>query len=89
MRAFAELVNLLSVILYMCIFARVILSWLSPSIQNSTFALIIYLITEPILKPIRRIAAPIGGALDISSIIALLLIQFIERIILRLLFAIS
>ncbi len=89
MRALAELVNLLSVILYLCIFARVILSWLSPSIQNSTLALVIYLITEPILKPIRRIAAPIGGTLDISPIIALLLIQFIERIILRLLFAIS
>ncbi|MBS96653.1 MAG: YggT family protein [SAR202 cluster bacterium] len=73
----------------MCIFARVILSWLSPSIQSSNFALVIYLITEPILRPIRRIAAPIGGTLDISPIIALLLIQFIERIILRILFAVS
>ncbi len=89
MRAIAELVNLFSVILYMCIFARVILSWLSPSIQSSNFALVIYLITEPILRPIRRIAAPIGGTLDISPIIALLLIQFIERIILRILFAVS
>ena len=63
MRALAELVNLLSVVLYMAIFARVILSWLSHSIQNSTLALIIYIVTEPILKPIRRIAAPIGAAI--------------------------
>lgn len=89
MKSIEEVVKLLSTGFYLLIFARVILSWFSYSIQNSYFALIIYLVTEPILRPVRRIVAPITGPFDISPLIALLLLNFIEKVILRLLGVLS
>jgi YggT family protein len=89
LKSIEEVVKLLSTGFYLLIFARVILSWFSYSIQNSYFALIIYLVTEPILRPVRRIVAPITGPFDISPLIALLLLNFIEKVILRLLGVLS
>ena len=89
MKSIEEAVKLLSTIFYLLILARVLLSWLSYSMQNSYIALIVYLLTEPILRPIKRIVAPITGPFDISPIIALLLLNFIEKVILRLLGVLS
>jgi YggT family protein len=41
-------------------------------------------ITEPILSPIRRIVPPLAG-MDLSPIIALLLLQILERLLLSVL----
>ena len=40
----------------------------------------LYRITEPVLAPIRRIMPNLGG-LDISPIIVILIIMFIQRVI--------
>jgi YggT family protein len=38
-------------------------------------------LTEPIIAPIRRVVPPLGGMIDVSPIIALILLQVISRIV--------
>ena len=63
------------------IFARVILSWLPMFGVNinpySPFVRFIHQVTEPILEPLRRIIPPIGGTLDLSAMVALIVLQFV------------
>jgi YggT family protein len=54
---------------------RAILSWVSKG-QNPIEAVMIQL-SEPLLSPVRRIIPPIGG-LDLSMIVVLLGLQFVE-----------
>ena len=68
--------------------ASAILSWLVAfNVVNtrnqfvSAVAEFLYRITEPLLAPIRNFLPSLGG-LDISPIILILLIMFIERVIL-------
>ena len=63
------------------IFLQVIASWLAGQNYSSAIYLL-HQITEPLLKPLRRILPPFGG-LDLSPMIALVLMSF-----LRILFAI-
>ncbi len=54
------------------IFIRVILSWLAQGAYNPATAIITTL-TEPVLRPFRRILPPLGG-FDISPIFAIVLL---------------
>ena len=54
------------------IFIRIILSWLSQGAYNPATAIITTL-TEPVLRPFRRIIPPLGG-LDISPVFAVILL---------------
>lgn len=68
-------------ILDFLIFIRVILSWL-PINRNNPFVNIVYVLTEPILGPIRDMIykSPLGGPgmmLDFSPIIAFILFDII------------
>jgi YggT family protein len=54
------------------IFIRIILSWLAPGNYNPATAIITTL-TEPVLRPFRRIIPPLGG-FDISPIFAVILL---------------
>ena len=49
------------------VFIRVILSWLSPYPRNS-FTRFFWLITEPVLAPIRR-SLPFMGGIDLSPLV--------------------
>ena len=51
---------------------------LSPFVAS--VAEFLYKITEPVLRPIRNVMPNLGG-LDISPIIVILIIMFIERVI--------
>jgi len=69
-----------SQILTICIFIRVICSWLPLRPPE-----IIFHITEPVLGPIRRVFnnSPIGGSMiDFSPLFAMLLIQIVRNLIL-------
>ncbi|NCF50203.1 YggT family protein [Gammaproteobacteria bacterium] len=73
--AITALVNLVFLSLRLFAFAiviRVILSWLSPGGYNPATAIIATL-TEPVLRPFRRLIPPIGG-LDISPIFAMIML---------------
>jgi YggT family protein len=62
------------------ILLRILVSWLSADPYNPIVSLI-YGITEPILAPIRRVIPSMGG-LDLSPLIALILIQMAQRVLL-------
>jgi YggT family protein len=68
------------------IFARVMMSWIVKDYSNPIVQLI-YQVTEPILGPIRAVLTKvgIGGTLDFSPIVAMLLIQMLGGFVLGLL----
>jgi YggT family protein len=74
--------NTLHVILRIYMFIilfRVILSWVRvPSLYQVT--VILYRLTEPVLKPVRKYVPPYKmGGLDISPLIVFLIIVFIDN----------
>lgn len=80
MRILFTFVSILARVLNLAILARVLLSWI-PLDRDNAIVRIVYDVTEPILGPIRRVLPPLGG-LDLSPIVALILIQVLERVLL-------
>jgi YggT family protein len=78
----AGILNLLFTVLTIAIIARALLSWFDPMMRHGISQVLVD-VTEPIIAPIRRVIPPIGGTLDISPIVALVLLQVVERVILR------
>ena len=74
------ILNLLFTVLSIAVIARALLSWFDPTMRFPISQLIVEL-TEPIIAPIRRVVPPIGGMIDLSPIVALILLQVIERVI--------
>ncbi|EJW13577.1 Integral membrane protein YggT, involved in response to extracytoplasmic stress (osmotic shock) [Rhodovulum sp. PH10] len=79
--------TLLTLYVYLLI-AAAILSWLIAfnvvNTRNQAVAMIgefLYRITEPVLRPIRRMMPDLGG-IDISPVIVILIIFFIQSVIL-------
>ncbi|HEU0163834.1 MAG TPA: YggT family protein [Thermomicrobiales bacterium] len=66
-------------ILSLLILVRALMSWFDPSFRSS-IGRAIFDITEPVLAPLRRVIPPMG-AIDISTIVAIVLIQILGRLI--------
>ena len=75
-------INILFYVLWAAILGRVILSWINLSPDNPVVVLI-YGITEPILAPIRRVL-PSMGMLDLSPMVALIVMMVIREVLVRL-----
>jgi YggT family protein len=77
-------INVLAGALTLAIFVRVILSWI-PNVRLP-FGLgeFVWNVSEPILAPIRR-AMPFFGGIDFSPFVALIVIQLVSSVILRVL----
>lgn len=60
---------------FFLIIVAVILSWLAQGARNPVIPLVFQL-TEPVLKPIRKIIPPIAG-IDLSPLFALIAIRFL------------
>ncbi|MCL5264212.1 MAG: YggT family protein [Chloroflexi bacterium] len=73
-------VDVLFNVLILAILARAILSWFRLGPDNPLIQ-ILYDITEPILSPLRRVIPPLGGMIDITPIIALFLLRFLQQMI--------
>ena len=87
MRAILDIVLIVLDLYIWLLIAAAILSWLIAfNVVNtrnqfvSAVSEFLYRITEPVLAPIRNMLPNLGG-LDISPIIVILLIMFIERVI--------
>ena len=76
-------INVLAQALVLAIFVRVIMSWVPMRLPFGLNELV-WNVTEPVLAPIRRYL-PMAGGMDFSPFIALLLIQLIASILLRVL----
>jgi len=76
----AELVGLLLNVFLFSIFIQVIISWINPGTFNPVVSLL-YSITEPILRPCRRLIPPMAG-MDLSPLVALIAIQLAKMLLL-------
>jgi len=76
----AELVGLFLNVLLFSILIQVVLSWVSPGTHNPVVS-ILYSITEPVMRPCRRLLPPISG-IDLSPLVALIGIQLVKMLLL-------
>ena len=77
-------VNTLTTVLFVLLFARILISWL-PMFHGSRFAELLFVLTEPILGPIRKLIqrSPLGGpgmVIDFSPIIAFVLLRLASNV---------
>ncbi|HHU32930.1 MAG: YggT family protein [Zhaonellaceae bacterium] len=84
MYIFPTVIRVAFEILDVLILARVLLSWITHDYSNPIVRFV-YEITEPILAPIRRIMPRTALPIDFSPIIAILLLNLIEKLLLGLL----
>ncbi|MBI4388526.1 MAG: YggT family protein [Candidatus Omnitrophica bacterium] len=79
----AMLASMVFKILYFLLVIRIIMSWFAAD-SFSGPASIIYTITDPILAPFRRLPLQIG-VVDLSPILAFLLLSFLDSFVVGLL----
>lgn len=84
MLAAVWIINLIFGAYEFLIFIRVILSWVNIN-PSHPLVRILYNLTDPLLKPLQRLIPPIGGTLDISPAVALILLYIVERVLISLL----
>jgi len=75
-QAIAGIIDLALSLIMIVVIARAVLSWVSPDPYNPIVR-IIHQISEPILFPIRR-RVPYLGGMDLSPIIVLMAIFFLQ-----------
>ena len=64
------------------IIAAALITWVSPDPRNPVVQFL-FRVTEPVLRPVRQLLPPWKtGGLDLSPLIVLIAIQFVERVIL-------
>jgi YggT family protein len=64
------------------IIAAALITWVSPDPRNPIVQFL-HRVTEPVLRPVRNLLPPWKtGGLDLSPLIVIIAIQFIERVIL-------
>ncbi|MGD9048309.1 MAG: YggT family protein [Anaerolineae bacterium] len=75
------------------IFVRVLLTWVNPDPYRPTIdhplIRLLQRVTDPVLAPLRRIIPPIGGTVDISPIVALVILEILRRILSSLLLGLA
>ena len=75
--AFARITEILLTLYTFIIIARAIISWVSPDPYNPIVNFL-YRVTEPVLYRVRALLPDLGG-LDLSPLVVLLVIQFLQR----------
>ncbi|MEE8317804.1 MAG: YggT family protein [Candidatus Omnitrophota bacterium] len=87
--AVATLLSIILTVLYWLILIRALLSWVNPDPYNPIVQFL-YKVTEPILYPIRKmIPLQFGIGIDISPIIAFLILIFLRSFLVKTLLDIS
>ena len=83
----ADYVNALFLVYMILIFVRILLSWIPRIPYNPTLSAVINFIhevTDPYLNIFRRILPPVGGggfALDLSPIVAIIVLMIVQSIV--------
>jgi YggT family protein len=69
------------------------LTWVNPDPYRPTIdhplIRLLQRVTDPVLAPLRRIIPPIGGTVDISPIVALVILEILRRILSSLLLGLA
>lgn len=82
-----DIICLVLQIYLIAILVRIVLSWfpLNPDGVMAAFGGFLYMVTDPLLMPLRRIIPPLrlgNMALDLSAIVAIIGIQVVSAVIL-------
>lgn len=85
--ALAQVINIVLTIYLWVIVIRALISWVSPDPFNPIVQLLRSM-TEPVLAPIRRILPP-GFGIDLSPMIAILILVFLRSFLVASLFELS
>ena len=80
--AVATLVKLVLDAYFWIVIARAILSWVNPDPYNPIVRFL-YRVTEPVLRPIRRRLPTYQMGIDLSPMIVILAIYFLESFLVR------
>ncbi len=89
LEAAASLLSVVLTILYWLILIRAVISWVNPDPYNPVVQFL-YKTTEPVLYPIRKVVPlNFGIGIDISPIIAFLIIIFLKSFLVKTLLDIS
>ncbi len=75
-----ELVDLAFNIFIFSVLIQAILSWVNPGAYNPVSS-VLYSLTEPVLRPIRRFLPPLSG-LDLSPLVAIIGLQVLKMLLL-------
>lgn len=83
MSALAKIIHILLMIYVWVVIIRAILSWVNvPSLYQ--VHVILYYLTEPVMRPLRRIVPPSRlGGIDISPILVILIILFVDSFLVK------
>ncbi len=76
-----DILLLLLRILTFALIGRALLSWFDPR-GEWTITRLLADLTEPVMAPLRRVIPPIG-MIDISFIVAIILLQVLERLLVQ------
>lgn len=79
--ALAQLLQMVFQVYTLILIVRVLISWVNPDPFNPVVQFLSR-VTDPVLEPLRRVIPPLGP-IDISPIIALLLLQALQHFIVR------
>ncbi|MBE0501962.1 MAG: YggT family protein [Desulfuromonadales bacterium] len=79
--AFAQLLNLLIQLYIYIIIGRALISWVNPDPSNPIVRFL-YSATEPVFYQIRRLLPLVFSGIDLTPIVLLLFLFFIQRIVL-------
>lgn len=75
--AVARLLELMLWAYFWIVIARAVLSWVNPDPFNPIVRFL-YRVTEPVLRPIRRRLPTVGMGLDLSPMLVILAIYFLQ-----------
>ncbi len=78
----AEIVNMLLNVYYWVVIIAALISWVNPDPYNPVVRFL-RTVTEPVFRPIRRLIGYRLGPIDISPIIVILGILFIQKFLIR------
>ncbi len=87
--ALAHILDILCTIVYWLVLIRALISWVNPDPDNAVVQFL-YKTTEPILEPIRRrLPLQFRFGLDISPVIVILVLIFLQSFLIKSLFDFS
>lgn len=76
----AVVIDMLLSFMLMVVFVYALLSWVNPD-PNNPIVRFLRQTSEPMLRPIRRYVPLLGGSVDLSPIVLILLIYFLKAVI--------
>lgn len=76
--AVAEIIDIVLTFYMYIIIARALISWVNPDPYNPIVQFL-YRVTEPVLNPLRRLVPVWKLGMDLSPMIAILIIIFLKR----------